>query len=623
MTLRSTLLLASTMLAVAGQAVAATGTFPSKSTTVTTNAIFGGGASLPAPYLRQASDCWGDKIDLAFRGVAATTTIFDFNYAGVPAFNCATTQVSPVGQAVSYISTGSGRGILGYFAHSPFYVDPIGKTGDSWLGSGTGPAPTVYATKVNFGASEAGLPQHDANDGGDIDTYNGTSVDGLSNPVSRYVIQSGVAIEIPNTATSPAPFTASPGVTLPGTVNTTPFAQPLATYGHAIQIPLLVAIPTVSFSSVYKKVASSTGKVTSYKFLQATATQKLRLSNKQLCAIFSGTVSDWNQLTGIDSTNPISKATADTAAFSVPLQIVGRSDGSGTTSIFYRHLEKICGAGNAYTVDANTAGGNAPTTLPSALQGPTYDKTQPNVAVGGEVTTKFTRADGNDGVAKYLSFTAVPTANNTLVQGRIGYVGNDYVLPYVLKNGQNTYGLFSAALQNSKNAYVAATPAAALLAFAAVQAPQTTSGAAPYYYTPGLNGDRSNPATNATTYAWVSAANIASPLADPTATGSYPLVGTTNGLFYQCYADTTETTIVQNFLSWYYSNGVVNDKSKGILAINGFAPVTPQYQSAIQQTFLLNNYPLKTGGTATPLNLDIQQAGSTFTAECPTGVTGA
>src|SRR5262249_40859478 len=139
------------------------------------------------------------------------------------------------------------------------------------------------------------------------------------------------------------------------------------------------------------------------------------------------------------------------ASWSVPMQIVGRNESSGTTSIFTRHLANVCSAvaGNQYA--------NGTTTLPSTLRSHSnfYDKTQPNNPVAGETVADFTLADGSDGVSKYLDFTRTPsaTAGDSVTQGRIGYVGTDYALPGALNNPADanvaTYSLNTANLKNS------------------------------------------------------------------------------------------------------------------------------------------------------------------------------
>ncbi len=585
MTIRSTLLLAGALLAgVTSQANAVTATVPSTDTSGNAGesvpTIFGGGSSLIAPYIREAADCFADKIDLGSNGKSATTNIASFNYSGNPPATCGKKGLVKPNNVVSYISTGSGRGFLGYFSHNPLYSMGQGNK-DTWLFDGTSTAATpqsanpYYATKVDFAAADAGLPRTDPNFGGDINTY----VNG------GYVSANKISIKIAQ-QNGTAPTGAAPS----GTIVTTLYPNPLKTYGPAVQIPLLVAAPVVAFSPVYKKVRTSATAITFYRFSTAATPGSLKLTNPQLCSIFTGQISNWNQL----PTTTVNKDPRDPAAFSVPLQIVGRSDGSGTTSIVYRHLAKVCGTA-VYTTDAS---GNVPAKLPSTLQGAVVDPANPNAAPAGETPTKFTLANGSGGVANYLAFLAVPaTVGAQVVQGRVGYIGEDFVLPYVIQNNQNQYGLFSASLQNAKGAFVASTPSAAATAASVV--------------TPPVGANRADPAANTTNVAWVSAANINSPLANPTTAGSYPLVGTTNGLFYQCYADATEASLVRSFLSWYYSSPIVNDTTKGILAKNGFAPVSSAYSAAITDTFITNG---------SKLGLDIEQTGTN--AAC-TGVKGA
>ena len=497
MTLRSTLLLAGALLAVASQAQAVTPTpaFPNNGGTSSYigTAIFGGGASLPAPYLRQAADCWGEKIDLAFADKAATQSINDFFYAGSPNFDCATQTVSPT-NVVSYISVGSGRGILGWFAHTGFYNSggAVDVTKDNWLNTVIGGpnAPAVYATKVNFAASEAGIAQTDPSGGGDIDTYNGTKLDSNGNSIGATVAQSGQRIAIQSFSGINAPTT--PALTGTGFQ----YPNPRKTYGRAIQIPLLIAIPTIALDPIYKKTVDGSGNITETSY-KNTASGKIKLTNTQLCNIFDGVDTNFGQ-DGLAATFGLQAADVPNAS-NINIQIVGRSDGSGTTAIVYRHLAKICSVltpgTNKYTTGAF---GNASLNVPDTLKGPAYNKGQAiSVPPSGETLGIFTRANGNDGVAEYLNFSRIPNdaASNTvgqttIYQARIGYVGNDYVLPSVLANGQNTYGLISTLLQNGLGAFVAASPASATKAFgtgATTLLPPQTSSAGKFLATaPGF-----------------------------------------------------------------------------------------------------------------------------------------
>ena len=574
MNLRSTLLLAgaaaASALTMASPAVAVPNEFGGTT-------IYGGGASLPAPYFRQAADCWGEKLPLAFRGGALLSPP-DFNYVGTPPFNCA---APPVGRtvspnnAVSYISTGSGRGILAFYAKTA--LAPV-----DWLGAP--PAPAVYATKVNYALSETALGIDRVGPDG-VGVYN----------VGGSVTESGVTVTVRD----------------PANTNGGTFPNPRSSYGRAIQVPILIAPVVLSFDPIYKKTGTA-GDPIEYRYgyggKRTDGSGGLRISREAMCRIYNGNavpesdgrIDNWNEIPASNSppgvqrgepgfiqavtrqTNPI---VDPEVVLDVPLQIVGRSDGSGTTSIFTRHLAAVC---DAVVTEPVNQYDNSTSTLPASLRGPIYNKANDNFPpVAGETPGLFTLADGNDGVAKYLDFTAVPANGVSLKQGRIGYNGSDYVLPYVLVTLQNLFGLNSANVQNRGGAYIVPTPQSAINSFAA---------------TPAL-ADPANPA--ARDDGFVQRSDETSPLADPAINSGYPIVGTTNGLFYQCYADANEAAVTRNFLNWYFSSPTVNDRNLGILAQAGFAPVPPRLRTPIVDNFLLN---------ASGLNLDIRAV--TSVAQC-------
>lgn len=577
--LRSTLLLAAATLAgTAGAAQAVT--------------IYGGGASLPAPYFRQAADCWGDRLDIAFRGRAQTTRIADFNYLGTPAFNCATTTVSP-GNAVSYISTGSGRGILAYYAKTA--NAPV-----DWLGSpppsipdpngGIHPSP-FYNFKVNYALSETalGIDRVGGDAGPLTDVYHAGGV-----------IQEGSVVLQVNGPSNPA-----------GT-----YPNPRNTYGRAIQVPILVAPVVISFDPIYKKTADANGAITEFRYRysgqRADNSGGLRIKRDAMCRIYNGDqvpeplrIDNWNEIPSSGNPDGANRANAAATGFTqlvdrstspldpevqldVPLQIVGRSDASGTTSIWTRHLAAVC---DTYLTEPVNQYNDSTSTLPATLIGGVYNKATPNFPPApGEVLGKYTIADGNDGVAQYLDFTQVPANGTSIKQGRIGYNGADFVLPYVLNTGQNAFGLNSANVQNSSlTAFVAPTP-------------QTAANA---YSVAGAVVDPANPA--ARDDGFVQRSSETAPVADPAIASGYPIIGTTNGLFYQCYAVSGEASVVRGFLNWYFTNAVVNNTTNGILARAGFSPVPTATRTAIVANFLSNS---------SGLNLDIRPSTAAFVAQC-------
>jgi hypothetical protein len=290
----------------------------------------------------------------------------------------------------------------------------------------------------------------------------------------------------------------------------------------------------------------------------------------------------------VDPTDP-----AGEAGFDGPLQIAGRGDSSGTTSIFTRHLARVCGtsginlAGNQYADGA--------TTLPVSLQGGTFDGT----TATGVVLGKFTLATGSGNLAKYVAFLAVPGAGLTLTQGNLAYLGSDFVAPANTVNGNNTFNLNSADLKNHSGRYEAATGMNALSAFGSLSPPQSDSNG--HYNLTSCSGPTDK--CRAHPYDWAEPVSKTSPLADPTARTAYPVVGTTNVLLYTCYASSATTNLITKFFKWYTTNATVQEVPDGLLTKNGLAAMPSPWRTAISETFVTNtsglNLNINTGGSGT------------------------
>jgi ABC-type phosphate transport system substrate-binding protein len=515
-----------------------------------TKVVYGGGASLPAPYWRQAMDCYGVSTPLVIKATPPSTqNITPFNYTGTPPQDCATQKYDAKKQ-VKYISTGSGTGIAAIFSHD---TTKFGDTDPTVSGN-------QYFTSVNYALSETALGTTEVN------AYNnGGTVQGV-------VVK-------------------APGVT-PGAGE---YANPREKYGRLVQFPILIAPVTIAYDPVYKKVRAAGGGITEYRFNvafeRADNSGGLHLDAATYCKILNGQITNWNDpaLQALNNGQSL-KDPSDSGSFSVPLQLVGRNDSSGTTSLFTRHIANVCAStpGNAFA--------NSTSTLPAALQGPVYDKNTANTPVSGEVLGKFTRADGNDGVAKYVDFTQNPTSTvgNTVVQGRLAYLGPDYVLPGVLSTGQNTFGLNTASLKNQAGVFVAPTGKSAALAFGSILPPDSDANG---FY----DGASTDPRDRANPQDWVEPASKDSVLANPAGDKSYPIVGTSNFLGYQCYAVKARAQVVGGMLSWYNSSKTVTDGKLGILGEAGFAPLPKAWNNAIRETFLKG---------ATGLNLEISYNGA-------------
>ncbi len=506
---------------------------------------YGGGSSLVGPYIRQAEDCYGNPTDLVNKGAdlhsPTAVSITPFNYTGTPPFNCATTHVDSTIQ-LNYISTGSGTGIKGLYSHdaAAFWGDtvPPGNNG------------TAYPT-VDYAASETSLGATD------VTVYNAGGV------------EQGIT------------FTATPG---PGQY---PIPQPK--FGNLIQYPLLITPVDIAYDSVYKKIRQGDGSVKAFHFNikrpRANGSGGLVLDAATYCGIFNGQITNWNDpaLKALNGGKTL-KDPADGGTFSVPITMVGRFDSSGTSSVWTRHLAAICPgviSGNQYA--------DSTSTMPASLQGPHYIKSNPNFPFT-DTPSKYTLADGNDGVAKYVQFDPAndpgSTAGDTVIQGRMGYLGPDFVLPSVLDTGNNTYGLNSASiLRVVGSKAISPTSATVALVYKSTILPPT-------------GGNQSDPSK------WVQAASKTAEIAIPSNPKAYPIAGTSNYLGYTCYAAADVTTKQTAFLHWYETSALTTDPDKGILSKAGFAVMPSAWLSAIDQTFLAPN------GTTRPLNLNIKQAGT-------------
>jgi ABC-type phosphate transport system substrate-binding protein len=554
--------------------------------------VYGLGSSLVAPYVREEFDCFGSDANAYYQASPSTnapivnnplpyvdttagtqcTSLNPITGAGAP------TTVAPIDATsqLNYESTGSGTGIKGLVAHD---ATKAGALPSAWPSAPLG---------VQFGFAETSL------DSTDVGIYNNGNVTGSTCGGQEHI---GLCV-------------VAPGVT-PGSGQV---ANPASQYGSVIQIPMLITPVAIGFDPVYEKVYDvGSGSTTSYKFRlhfpRADGSGGLHLDVATLCKIFNGQIQNWNDpaLTALNGGTSLKDPTDPTpaGAWSVPLQIVGRSDSSGTTSLFTRHMAKVC-PGVTYATGFQNNYTSVTTTLPSAIYAGVYTKTGApgnNTPAPGEVLGKFTGANGSDGVAEYVGFTRpVNATTTTLIQGRIGYLGPDYTLPAVTVTKSTASVLQTASLQNHANKWVAPTAGGALAAFAAQLPPQSTSKGV-YSASTTANGLRSNPQD------WVQGTTTSSYLADPIPATAYPITGTSNGLYYTCYSSAAKVTTMVGYLNWYLTNPNTISAT-GILGVAGFSPLPTAWRTAVLQTFV------KPTGTTRPLGLFIGQAGNASAPQC-------
>jgi len=564
-----------------------------------TATIVGAGASLPQNVARQAGDCYGIKNVLGFGGTtqpqaAVTLTDFDFNTPDVDTdgnrFNCSVRDVQPT-ITTRYVSTGSGEGV------SSFLNNRITASGTKTILYSTGYAAHTSADGHQYSFSET--PLSAAN----LTTYNGD----LINPFNRYASAQTAA----------------------------------ALFGAPIQIPVVVTAIAVAYSPVYAKVRNADGTVTSFSFKiakpRSDGSGGLLLTRAEYCGIFNGKITNWNQL----SASIVKKALNDPAPFDVPIRLVGRSETSGTTSVFTRAMAAQCsglsvatgvgGTGTpsaftnkfgdgenrlpysgAVTVTGTAYTGAAGTASPTnSLSGAFFNKATGLISIGTEAVGLFTVANGNDGVALATAFHPDPslTVGNRTLNGRISYISPEQTLPAALSSGTNTLGLNTASLQVNGTGVVFAAPDAkqATAAFGSIAPPQSkgTSGA---YCVGGTsagcanNGDRGNPLD------WAAAADKTASLALPTV--GYPIVGTSNALLYTCYATPARRQAVSGYFATLLGQtardstnkampaALVTDADNGIFAKSGLASLPAAWLNAITATFFTNSSQFATVGDA-------------------------
>jgi phosphate transport system substrate-binding protein len=497
--------------------------------------LYGAGSSLAAPYLRQAFDCYGKATPLVIKGTSTNNPTYSsppvayFDYVGTSASqNCKPTAMQEINTAVQgdYESTGSGTGLKAFMSHSP----------STYIGDyipGTDPSPYPGYT---FTAAETTLTSED------VTAYNNGGVD-------------------PTTGITLGPAPAQ-------------FPTPAPLYGPMIQVPLLIAPVTLSYSAEYGRYLASDGTVHHYFFNihkpRANGSGGLVLDAKTYCAIFNGQITNWNQIPsslngGVSLQAVLDKQ--DHHTFSVPLVLVGRSDSSGTTSVFTRHMAAQCPSVISGTVYADST-----STLPTTLVNATWTDTNPNYGSGSGVTDvpgEFTVANGSGGVADYLYFDPnnVPTTTGSEVeQGRIGYLGPDYALPAVLNTGNNTFGLNTASLvRPGTTAAITPTAQVAALAYNGINPPTGSSMADP---------DQ-----------WVQQSSKLAAIAIPSDIKAYPIVGTSNYVGYTCYAASSTAAQLKAFLKWYSTSLTVHDGTNGILAKAGLSSMPSAWKTAILDEF--------------------------------------
>ncbi|AKJ99806.1 MULTISPECIES: substrate-binding domain-containing protein [Pseudomonas] len=221
------------------------------------------------------------------------------------------------------------------------------------------------------------------------------------------------------------------------------------------------------------------------------------------------------------------------------ITVVYRAESSGTTELFTRFLNAKCAETGTFAIT---------TTFASSYS--------------GGLPTGAVAATGSQ---------AVMTALNA-AQGRITYMSPDYAA--------TTLAGLDDATKVARVAGVSPAPANVSTAIAAVPVPATANRANPNAWVP-VFAATTNP-------------NDPSVVAYPT-TG-YPILGFTNLIFSQCYADAAQTTQVRDFFTRHYNATAASSNDAAITA-NRFVPLPAAWKQAVRSSFLTSTNALSIGNT--------------------------
>ena len=301
------------------------------------------------------------------------------------------------------------------------------------------------------------------------------------------------------------------------------------------------AIAATDIGTKYSVIPAITGPISMvYRIdgLKTTGGAKatLRLDGNTICGIYLGTIKKWND-TAIKALNP-SVANLPNAT----INVVGRSDSSGTTYIFTSYLakaattaQKNCGMHSNFTSSTEANLNDAVGTFtPTKVQPATYFAAIRTANGAASITGK----SGNGGIAPYVKATNYS----------ISYVESSYASKYSLSEA----AVAAQSKRSGTKVYLKATTATVASALSAAVATEDPTNPSASYVHP--------------VYA--------------TGVNSYPIVGYSWLMVYQEYSSTSGVTLGQvqgmiAFLNWALSDG-----QSSMYLYKGYAPIPTAARTA-------------------------------------------
>lgn len=581
--------------------------------------IFGGGTTLSSLALRQIFDCYAGAV------VANDGNTFSPSFTTeAPSPNLLPTTCTSVATAVEglFAAVGSGNGQRAYIANDPdelFRGNPAHapalvsrpSANPPFVDAGSATFATYPYPQIDFGASDSPLAAAVAS----LTTVS------FGNFIPSTDWQHARAI-LAFSSTSAAYSTAGYG---------NPIQVP------ALEVPVAVAVNTTNSSS------GVTWTVQSALSPNTQAGGAIQLSAAQLCAIFSGTVTDWSDTTteipyldktgaqqlqffSDDNTNGTLAAIAYTSG-SLPIKVVYRTDDSGTSYILTNYLANFCpllDPAGTYNYQAIFTGvgvthhGTVSTTpnLPSG----TFANLIENIRAVRHAEKDHDKLRWVE--AGSSNQEALEVGTDSAHAGRVGYLAAEFTQPYATSVTEEINGRvftapapLSASLQSQNDRvigvyhpgtvvggkaqnFVAPTPANAETAWRSLTLPSQTAT-----YSGWNIYSQVFPAN--TTIGGVNYGGL-SVIGDPTRPSAYPITGATFLEVYSCYSDPAGTRVpaLKNWLAWFfggsqtglqpYNPATSSASSPGydpdvaaVIRNNGFHEIDPAWAERIQGVYLL------------------------------------
>ncbi|WP_233834828.1 substrate-binding domain-containing protein [Paraburkholderia sp. ZP32-5] len=318
-----------------------------------------------------------------------------------------------------------------------------------------------------------------------------------------------------------------------------------ATDGPLIQIPYIVTPITISLANGPAVTSTTTPQT------NPNQSHSIALNDADLCGIFSGNFTNWNQVTNPETGAKYAAST---------ITVVYRTDASGTNELLTRHLANVCPNVTPTTTKTGV------TFVDSLALGDSFP--------GHTVPTSFVGVSNSAGVRNAL-LAAISTSSGA--PALVAYLSPDYTNTFLAPKSTvvTTTGavqLSVASLQNSAATgapIVAPTAANASAAVATMTLP-------------------TNPADQTQ---WVPTSGSAyTALANPTA--GYPISGTSQIILSQCYKDATVGQAMHDFLNDHFTSASFISVVQG----NGFNTLPSAFTTAVVSDFLV--------GTKANLNIN-------------------